>query len=278
MAAWLLLASASGCDARPGATTTIDSAPSASASPVASVAIDAGKKPDPLIDELCAALHSLPEARRAACCQRPASLDLGDECRRGLAASVGEGTIALDAAEVRACVVAMEQSFQGCDHVGPNRPPLPAACVGIVHGRSVAKTACRSSLECADGLRCHGLGPASAGTCDVPRADGEPCGSTVEVLATYTGQRDLTAKHRECIGRCDGQKCVAAPSAPPPPPRLDQPCPQGVCGDGARCVSGKCVAPKPAGAPCDVDRECIGGCLKPPGTKSGKCGMRCDLP
>ena len=276
--AWWVVASMSACRTRNEAPTTVDIGATVDANVVASATIDAGNSADPSIDALCSALHTLPEARRAECCHRPASLDLSDECRRGLAASLAANAIALDATEVRACVAALQQAVEGCDHVGPNRPTLPAACIGIVHGRSPAKAACRSSLECLDGLRCHGLGPATAGTCDVPRADGEPCGSAIDVLATYTGQKDLAASHRECKGACDGQKCVPSPSALPPPPKLDRPCPQGVCAEGGRCVSGKCIAPKPAGAPCDVDRECIGGCLKAPGEKSGKCGTRCDLP
>ena len=264
----------------------------------ASASAHAGR--DLRVEELCTALHAMPEARRAECCKQAPSLELTDECRRGLDGSLALAAIALDATAVHTCATALAAAYEGCEHVGPNHPAIPPSCVGIVRGLLPAKSKCRSSLECLEGLRCHGVGPTTAGACDVPHANGEPCGLSIDVLATYTGQKELLTKHPECSGVCDRQKCIAplslgaacAEGAQCGPgatctggkclavkqAKLGQPCPQGACEEGARCAAGKCVAPKAAGEACDVDRECLGGCLKAPGEKSGTCGMRCDLP
>jgi hypothetical protein len=249
----------------------------ASASASASTSANEAAPHDPLVDELCRALHALPETRHAECCKQAPSLDLTDECIRGLQLSLATQTVSLDANEIHACTTALANVYRGCAHVGPNRPSMPRACLGVVHGSLPAKSRCRSSLECVDGLRCHGMGPTTAGTCEAPRAAGEACGPSIDVLATYTGQKGDESRHPECAGACEQQKCVAQ-AKKLDAAKIDQPCPRGLCEEGARCIAGTCIAPKPEGAPCDVDRECIGGCLKGAGEKSGKCGMRCDLP
>ena len=119
------------------------------------------------------------------------------------------------------------------------------------------------------------------------------------MLATYTVRDDLDVKHKECTGACVGRRCVAATPlgaactsagqcvaaaaciagkcAAVTPQKLGAACPAGVCEPGSRCVVGKCIAPKSDGEACAVDGECIGGCVKSAGAKTGNCGMRCDL-
>src|SRR5207249_11357125 len=113
--------------------------------------------------------------------------------------------------------------------------------------------------------------------------------------AAYARQ-DIDDDHAECAGFCDRHRCA-------PPVKLGEKCKfDRMCGEGNHCAAGKCVTgaiahrkdacsaggcdeglrcihdacaePKAAGAPCTLDAECLGACLKKPG-KKGICGVGC---
>ncbi len=258
--------------------------------------VDAGP-PDPLAGRLCAALHELPERRRAACCDAAPALVLTSECARTLTAALSLRAVTLAAADVDACEEAMRKAFDGCDWVGPFPPEVPAACLGVVKGAIAAGRRCRSSLECAGEQRCHGVGPTTTGRCGPPSADGERCGGSADPLAGFARQNDVDARHPECKGWCErtkcaarvavggacalgaacgtGKLCVAGKCAEAAPAKVGEKCPGDACEPGAQCVRGACVARKAAGAACNADFECRGGCLRANAAKPGVCGKKC---
>ncbi len=256
-------------------------------------------EPAPLAQRLCAALHEVPARRRAECCGGGAPLLLvAGECVRTLSVALASGAVKLEPAAVEACAHAMEKSHAGCEWVGPEAPPVPGACLGILGGTLAAGARCRSSLECASGLRCLGVGPTDTGVCGAPLQAGQPCAYSVDTLSTYTRQVTLEAAHPECQGHCFGRRCVdnVAPGgacllseqcgpgqhcaggqcAPGAVAGLGQPCVSGGCEEGARCIQGTCATPKPSGAACERDAECLGGCVRPDGGGQGTCGPRCE--
>jgi hypothetical protein len=258
--------------------------------------LDAGPA-DPLVHKLCSALQDLPEQRRAACCEQGTGVVVTGECDRTLTAAVSSKAVSLDAIEVDRCVAAMQKAHEGCDWIGPFPPETPTECEGIVHGALEAGAACRSSLECVKGLRCHGVGPTAGGVCGPARADGQACGSAVDTLAVYAKQQaELESAHQECSGYCDRLRCAhrvalgdacrngaqcgdggcaAGKCAPHVLGKPGGACPTGECAEDARCIAGKCVERGPAGSACKNDLECRGGCLNSDGG-SGVCGKRCN--
>ncbi len=258
---------------------------------------DAGP-PDPLVRKLCGALHELPEQRRSACCAASPSVVLTGECTRTLTAALGWSAVTLAATDVDACEQAMQKAFEGCEWIGPFAPEVPAACLGIVKGQIKSGKRCRSSLECAADMRCHGVGPTTTGRCAPPKASGEKCGGTADTLAGYARQNDLDARHPECKGWCErtkcadivpaggpcslgaacgaGHLCVAGKCAAAVPAKIGEACPGDACEKGAQCIQGKCVPRKPAGAACASDFECLGGCLKGDAGGKGTCGKKCS--
>lgn len=230
---------------------------------------------DPLAQRLCNALHAMPEDRRAACCNDRPGLVVASECVRMLGAALRHKAVSLDAGDVDRCVGALEKAYDGCAWVGPNAVATPQECRGIVRGQLARGTRCRSALECAGDMYCHGVGPTSTGRCAPPHDDGGSCGGTVDPLVVYT--RDETSKsHPECKSFCDRRKCVAFA------PAFGACTVSAACGEGKQCVAGKCApgeahapAKKTAGEACTQDAECMGGCLKPDGGKAGSCGMKC---
>ncbi|XXX75035.1 hypothetical protein WMF30_46015 [Sorangium sp. So ce134] len=258
--------------------------------------------PDPLAARLCDALHALPARRKAACCGGGAGFHAGAECARGLSFALRARAVALSIDEVGRCVEAMERSLAGCDWVSPLAAPVPPACEGIVRGALGEGARCRSSLECADGLRCDGAGPTDAGICSAPRAAG-PCGLSVDALAAVTRQTRYAEAHPECRGRCAGRacadgvplggrcevhadcgrgrRCVDARCSEAPLPPAGAACLGRLCAPGARCVDGRCAAPKAEGEACARDSECRAACVRPGGRAGGAggvCGMRCAAP
>jgi hypothetical protein len=251
----------------------------------------------PLAQRLCAALHEVPAQRRAECCGGAPLLLVAGECVRTLSAALASKAVKLEPSAVDACAQAMEQAHAGCEWVGPEAPPVPAACLGLLEGTLASGARCRSSLECAAGLRCHGVGPTDTGVCSAPAEAGQPCAYSVDALATYTRQVTLEARHPECAGHCfkrrcmanvaaggacvlteqcgPGQHCAGSQCAEGAVAQLGQPCVNGGCGEGARCFQGLCATPKPTGASCERDAECLGGCVKPDGGRQGTCGPRC---
>ena len=269
---------------------------------------DAGP-PDPTTTRLCQVLHDLPEQKRAACCETKPAVVFTSECERVVTAALHFKAISLDAPAIDACRAALEGSLAGCDWPGPFPPAIPPACEHVVKGALAAGARCRSSLECAGDLRCHGVGPTRMGRCGGPKDDGEACGGTADPLASYTRADDLDTAHPECRGWCNRTKCaakiasggactlsagcdkgllcVSPPSdggfaktgkcSPASPAKAGQPCPGGACEEAAVCLQGKCVARKHAGASCATDFECIGGCLKDAGSATGTCGKKCSV-
>ncbi len=259
-------------------------------------------EPDPLAARLCEALHALPARRKAACCGGGAGFHAGAECARALSFAARAKAVTLSADEVSRCVEAMGRSLEGCDWVSPLAAPVPPACEGIVRGALGEGARCRSSLECADGLRCDGAGPTDAGICRAPRAAG-PCGLSVDALAAVTRQTRYAESHPECRGHCAGRacaddvppggrceahadcgrgrRCVDARCSAAPLPPAGAACLGGLCAPGARCVDGRCAAPRAEGAACARDSECRAACVRPGGRAGGAggvCGMRCAAP
>jgi hypothetical protein len=205
---------------------------------------------------LCEALHQMPAARRAACCRTEMGVEQSGECARVLSLALEAGTVQLH--DSVACVKALIASHQGCGWVGPNEDTLPDACVGVVAGVLPLAAKCRSTLECAAGNRCLGAGPSAAGVCAPLGGDGAPCEQSADVLASYTRQ----PLPRECAGFCAQHRCQ---------PSLTD---GGARAQGLRCVDGVCFSPKPEGAACERDVECIGACVSR-GDAGRHCGAGC---
>jgi hypothetical protein len=270
----------------------------------------------PIAAKLCAALHDMPETKRASCCGAAPGVVVTSECARTLSAALRANAVAIAEEEVDACVAAQERALDGCDWVGPFPLPPPSECLGIVKGRLAAGARCRSNLECSGGARCLGLSPTTVGTCGGTKADGELCGGTVDTLAGYTRQVDVERRHPECKERCIKHRCAAAVAeggacqvgndcreglqcvarrcvAGPLPSKAGEPCPGGECASGLSCIKGRCATRKSAGEECTADFECKGGCLGPRreplallatqgrvqsgADTRGRCGPRCDV-
>jgi hypothetical protein len=189
--------------------------------------------PDPLAARLCDALHALPARRKAACGGGPPGFHPASECARTLSFALRAGAVTLAGADVDRCAAAMEAALQGCDWVKPLSPPPPPACEGIVKGTRPESAACRSSLECVEGLRCAGAGPTDMGRCAPPRRRGA-CGMAVDTLATHTRQHRIELAHPECEGHCARRACADNVA-------LGGACRSDVeCGRGRRCAAGRC--------------------------------------
>ena len=249
----------------------------------------------PLAQKLCAALYELPDTRRAQCCSGKPRSGFGSECVRVLSAALRAGGVALDEGAVDRCIAAQGHAFEGCAWVGQWQPALPAECEGLLRGKLGQGAVCRSSLECAEGQNCLGVGPTDPGRCGPPRSDGQACATSVDPLAVYARQGEDPRHHPECAGycghrkceplaradekcsiarqcanglHCDGQKCVSGAFA-----AAGEKCVGGSCARGLRCVENRCAEPKADGATCKNDYECRGGCAP----DKHVCGMRCDV-
>ncbi len=240
---------------------------------------------------LCEALHQMPAERKAACCGASPAQHFGGECARVLSLALEQGTVSLEGSE--GCVKALVMQHQGCGWVGPNEVELPESCARVVTGRLAQGKRCRSSLECAAGLRCLGAGPTATGTCEKPGSDGMACELSVDVLASYA--RQPLPAHVECAGFCQRHRCEAV-LTDGGACTLDAQCPAGQrcagacvdgargaagekcvpggCGAGLRCVAGVCAAPKAEGAECAADAECSGACVAGDGGTK-RCGRGC---
>lgn len=254
--------------------------------------------PDALATKLCNALHGTESRRRRECCNTPdagvtAAEGVAIECARNVSAALKLQSITIAPADVEACGAAMERTFSGCDWVGPLPPPVAHECQGVVHGKLADGAVCRSTLECGEGLVCHGVGPTTTGKCGAVHKDGEHCSRSADVLVTYARQDDVDETKPQCTGVCLRGRCVAKMKTGEACESSDQ------CEYGAFCRNGKCsqapakagercgvAAPcdpslaclpsarcgparKASGATCKSDLECAGGCIK------GTCGMKC---
>ncbi len=258
--------------------------------------IDAGP-PDPLALRFCEAVQALPEKRKSECCTgaRVGTAPV-DACVRTLSYALAQHAVTLAPADLDRCAEAMKAATSGCDWVTPFAISIPPACVGILNGTLAARAPCRSSLECAAGLRCQGLSAVDLGACGAPRAARFQCGVGIDTLAAYTRQDNVDRDHPECEGRCtrggcedafalgaecksDSQcgknLCLAGKCAAGALPALGAACPAGVCAPGAGCVNAVCVAPKAEGAACGSSAECRGECVLGDAGPAGTCTMRC---
>lgn len=259
----------------------------------------------PQAKALCQALHELPDARRRECCASTPGMVLMGDCVRVLTYAQRSGAVRIDDQALSACVAGMQKTYSGCDWVGPWPPELPADCRAVLRGALAGGARCRSSLECQDGLFCHGAGPTAMGICGTPRVEGERCGHAVDALAAYVRMAVLTephpqfAPHRECVGfcnmrhvcesvrargddcvmsvqcgaddRCGRGKCIAGRVA-----GVGEACSGGDCAAGLRCFQHKCQMPKPRGESCSSDFECSGGCERLPTAERGICAPKCS--
>ena len=248
--------------------------------------------PDALAARLCQILQRLPEERRAACCGSAPFFAIATECDRVLSSALRSKAISIDAAALERCGAAMDRGHRGCEWVGPGSQQVPSDCRRLLQGARGVGKACRSSLECAANLRCSGLGPTQAGVCAPARRNGEPCNTAVDPLAVYARQ-EIEDVHPECAGSCShfrcvargaagavcnlsgqcegGLHCAAGKCAAGAWAAVGDPCTGGGCAAEARCIAGVCALPKPTGASCSKDEECLGGCV------SGDGGRRCAI-
>lgn len=255
--------------------------------------------PDPLAERYCDALYGISARRRAACCGGNVGSSLASECTRNLTGAVRLKAVTLDPADVDRCIAAVERSLDGCDWVAPlaASAPAPSACDGVVKGALGVGATCRSSMECAAGLRCHDVGPTAVGRCGAPRDVG-PCGGSVDALTTYVRDEGVDRVHPECTGVCNKRRCEAFVKVGGDCTSTLQCGPDGVCargkcaagkvasapGDacldghcpvGLRCESGTCQSPRGEGQACRADDECRGSCVKALGAEAGTCTKSC---
>jgi hypothetical protein len=253
--------------------------------------------PDPQAQRFCAAIQALPQERKAACCaDSPTGNAPVEACVRTLSYALADHAVALEPAALDACVAAMTQATLGCDWVTPFSLSMPPACATLLKGKIPENERCRSSLECAPGLRCQGLSATDIGACGPPRAARFQCGVGTDMLAVYTRQDDVDRDHPECAGHCarnqcedaiavgaacksdspcGRNRCFSGKCAADPLPALGAACPAGVCARGAGCLNGTCVAPKAEGAVCSSHAECRGQCVPGDAGTTGTCSKRC---
>lgn len=245
----------------------------------------------PKVAALCEALHQMPAERKAACCRGQTAAHFAGECARVVSLALEQGTLELQHSD--ACVKDLVLAHQGCAWVGPNEPSLPESCSGVVVGKIHEGKKCRSTLECASGLRCLGAGPTAAGKCAPPGQDGMACELSVDVLVSYL--RQTLPPHLECAGFCqrhrcesvltdggsctldaqcpEGQRCAGTCVAGTRGAAGDR-CVPGGCVAPLRCVAGTCATPKAEGEECSADAECLGACRDADGGK--RCGPSCS--
>lgn len=248
-------------------------------------------------DRLCATLHTLPAARKQACCGAGGS-DLAAICTIALKSSLERDAVRLDLDRVAQCESALGKSLAGCDWVSPLQPALPAACSNLISGEGEAGTQCHSSLECNDGLYCRGLSPLAPGVCALPAQPGARCELPADHLAAYTRATD-DPRHPSCNGLCIRGQCLAAVAEGGQChasaicanglgcfdghcrsitlPKLGESCDtQSGCGDQTLCIAGTCTAPKAGGESCKQPFECRSfQCNITPGSTTGQCTNAC---
>jgi hypothetical protein len=270
--------------------------------------LDAGP-PDPLAQRFCDAIYTLPAQRTAECCDgapagdggsapkpSPIAVAFGGQCVRVLTSALSSHAVDLAPTDVDACAAAIAKATVGCDWVTLTLTvPIPPACEGILAGQLAEKAPCRSSLECAAGLRCQGLSAIDVGTCGPPRPPGQECNLAIDSFATLTRQDHNASAHPECDGYCSGKRCTAAlPEGGAC--KLDAPCGKNrceggkctatplpgpgeactaQCAYGLRCLGGKCAAPKAEGEACQTGAECRGACA-PATLADGGAGGMCE--
>lgn len=255
---------------------------------------------DPAAQRFCDAAVLLPAKRRSECCHEVRGFAGIGGCAQALSYALRSNALSVDETALARCTAAAERALAGCGWVGPSGPPLPEECRGIFSGKLAAGAPCRSSLECRTNLFCHGLTAARLGMCGAPKPDGAVCGGGIDTLVSYTRQTDYESSHAECSGyclrgtcqrflklgeRCEASaqceaalRCIGSVCSAEPLPKIGERCASGQCPASARCVEGTCRAPLAEGQTCRSELDCIGGCIKEPGKRTGKCGMVCEVP
>jgi hypothetical protein len=270
------------------------------AAPAVAPAIEVSTTERSLIEQVCATLHALPNARKKDCCGHDAT-DLSAVCVATLSAALPQGGIALKPQAIAACASASAASLTGCNWVTPLLPEPPAACTGVVTGSLDVGASCQSSLACADGQYCRGMGPGIAGRCAQSEPAGGACETPNDNLASMLRAQD-DPKHRSCQGLClrgrclavaqeggqcvstafcaDGLSCVAGLCSSQTLSQAGAACDaSNACAAGLICGSGHCAAPKIAGASCALPFECRSlACEKSPGAQLGVCADACGNP
>jgi hypothetical protein len=218
---------------------------------------------------------------------------------RNLSGALRSGAVTLADADIDACEQAIKTTLTGCDWVSPAPMlgPTPEACERILKGKLASGASCRSSLECGEKLFCFGAGPTSPGRCGPPKNDGF-CTQPVDPLAVYTRADLFEIDHPQCTGVCSQRRCrpftamgaacksnaecgtaahcEAGHCKAGPSGQLGMECLGHGCAGGLHCVRGVCKAPLKEGEACEVDDQCRGHCVKPPGADKGTCTMECD--
>ena len=191
---------------------------------------------DPVAARVCSALQDRPRERRAACKGTTPGVSFAVLCTSALTSAIRSGAARLDASAAATCAGAIDSSLQGCDWAAGVDPPAPLECDGFVHGLLGDGATCRSSLECIEGLRCHGVGPTSVGRCGRPHDDGAACDVGVDSLVAYARQDRVDRAHPECSGFCSDHRCAARA------PRGGV-CRASIgCAAGDVCAGGRCAA------------------------------------
>jgi hypothetical protein len=290
------------CKTDPPAPTASSAAPSASAEEIPPGLEGAPKgdeirsvypvttdPPDPVATRYCHLVHERAEEKRRACCPGTTFFPFlpTAECARTLSAALRASAVAIEPAALDACEAAVAEESKHCDWGGT----MPAACVGIVRGRIADGAACRSSLECGDGLFCAGLTPTHVGRCARPLPEGGTCGGSADQLAAFVRQ-EVEPAHPDCEGYCKlrrctapvgvGQRCAASVEcgrgghcvggtcSAGALPLAGEPCAGEPCAAGHRCLEGVCAAPKRLGEPCGSDEACRSGHCE-----AGGCALSC---
>ncbi len=271
--AFLFVVGACRSDDPPAAVSTEVAAPPASSvkPPVAPVAPgpraslwpDGKAAPSPLAERLCKAVHDVPNAARAKCCEGSPAISFTDECVRLTSFALADATISIDAAALERCEKDSAVAFAGCDWVAPQRTRPVPSCLDLVRGRVAVDGACRSSLECTRGLHCAGLTPNAPGKCRPPSAVGQACSSPPDVLASVSRQ----AEPAICDGFCAKRRCVAGTTVAD-----GAACDANTrCGPRSFCDAGKCVPARSRGEPCANPQQCEATCV------DGVCGPQCQV-
>lgn len=253
----------------------------------------------PTVKRLCEAIHTHAARRRNECCDvKLPPNSFAFECDRNLAGAVSLNAVTLDEPALARCEEAIKRQYETCDWIVPGgfgglNPP--SECSGVVKGRLDAGTKCRSSLECKDALRCHGVGPTTFGVCGAARPGG-PCGGSADALATYTRDDDYDTTHPECSGACNSRRCVPLVKAggeckahgecgatahcesgkcsPGVLGKVGEKCVAGRCAAGLKCLEGQCASPKKDGEACSNNLECRGTCVGAEGSRT--CAKDCS--
>jgi hypothetical protein len=135
------------------------------------------------------------------------------------------------------------------------------------------------NVECADGLTCVKLPGMTLGTCDMPHAEGQPCGSSYDCQSGFCANGTCAPTPGEgehCDVKCQGDLlCNVGRGGVCARPGVENgPCrqPDLTCDAGLVCAPNwVCVAPLPAGSPCgaveqicDTGLACVNGMCATP--------------